>query len=308
LALTLVILAAGIASRYGRLKQLEPVGPVGEALMDYGVFDAVRAGFTKVVFVVRPEIEQLIREHVENLVGDSIAIAFMHQTLGAVPSGATAWTDRTKPWGTAHALLTAADEVGQVFAVSNADDFYGRMAYETLGEHLSGVETSPQPAYSLVGYTLQYTLSPFGGVSRALCRFDDNGFLTQLVEVHDIAQGKQGIVGTTEDGTEVELEGSETVSMNLWGLTTDVFPALQRQFERFLSEDQADREAEFLIPSALSEQLLQRQIRIRVLRAEDDWMGMTFREDRPNVAARIQDLVNRGQYPYDLAAWFSNQS
>jgi len=303
-----VILAAGIASRYGRLKQLEPVGPMGEALMDYGLFDAVRAGFTKVVFVVRPEIEQLMKEHVGNLLGDSIATTFVHQTPDFVPAGFTAGTDRTKPWGTAHALLTAADQVGEVFAVSNADDFYGRQAYEALGQQLRGVETSPQPTYFLVGYELQHTLSPFGGVSRALCRYDENGFLTQLVEVHDIAQGKQGILGTTADGAKLELAGSDIVSMNLWGLTTDVFSPLQRQFERFLSEGPADHEAEFLIPTALGDQLAQRGIRIRVLRTEDDWMGMTFREDRPNVAARIQDLVNRGLYPHDLTTRFSNQS
>ncbi len=303
-----MVLAAGIGSRFGGLKQLEPVGPRGEALMDYGLFDAVRAGFTKLVFVVRPEIEHSIQGHVENLIGDSIATAFVHQTLDSVPSSFPTRTDRSKPWGTAHALLTVADQAGDVFAVSNADDFYGRRAYQVLGEHLRGVKALPQPTHCLVGYRLQHTLSQFGGVSRALCRCDENAFLTQLVEVQGVAREEQRILGTTENGAKVELDGSEIVSMNLWGLTSDVFPALERQFERFLSEDQADREAEFLIPTALGEQLAQREIRIRVLHAEDEWMGMTFREDKPDVATRIQDLVDRGQYPYDLTTQFSNQS
>ena len=297
-----------MASRYGGLKQLEPVGPMAAALMDYGLFDAVSGGFTRFVFVVRPEIERSMREHVENLMGDSVDTAFVNQTLGFAESGSPTRTNRTKPWGTAHALLTAADEAGEVFAVSNADDFYGRLAYETLGDHLRSVETVPQPTYSLIGYTLQHTLSPFGGVSRALCHCDENGFLTQLAEVHDIAQGKRGILGTTETGDKVQLEGSETVSMNLWGLTASVFPALERQFERFMSQCRADREAEFLIPTALGEQLVQGEIRIRVLPTKADWMGMTFREDRPNVAARIQDLVSAGHYPYDLTTWFSDQA
>jgi hypothetical protein len=307
--LALVVLAAGMSSRYGGLKQLEPVGPSGEALMDYGIYDAVRSGCSKLVIVIRPEIEAAIADHVEALVGNAITVAFVFQEIGNVPSRKAIPPGRERPWGTAHALLAASSEVSTPFMVCNADDFYGAAAYESLAGFL---DASAFPAHLgtarvgegvLVGYRLSDTLSPFGGVARAVCECDTDGYLERLVEVKQIEEANSQLTGVTEAGDGVHLEGSETVSMNLWGFTPAVFPLLKRQFEEFVASN-PDDDAEFLIPSAVNEQLARGETRLRVLQARDKWFGMTFADDRPLVTRRIRNLVDRGIYPADLPAWF----
>ncbi len=298
MTLTLVVLAAGMSTRYGGLKQLAPVGPNGEALMDYAVFDAVKSGCDKLVFVIRHEIQADMTDHVSALVGDTVPAAFVFQEIGSAK--------RAKPWGTAHAVLAAEPEASSPFMVCNADDFYGAGAYEALAGHLGTQSTAAQwqnMPYALVGYRLRDTLSPFGGVSRAVCDCDNDRYLERLVEVKQIREADSELAGIGESGNGVRLTGDETVSMNLWGLTPSVFPLFRRQFEDFVASDPQD-DAEFLIPTAISEQVARGETQLSVLQAGGEWFGMTFSDDKPVVTRRIRELVDRGIYPDDLPAWF----
>ncbi len=326
--LTLVVLAAGTASRYGSLKQLEPIGPSGETLMDYSVLDAIRAGFSKIVYVIRPEIEQQIRAHVEPIFRGSAKLIFVRQTLHDVPSYFTVPTTRTNPWGTAHAIFVTEPQVDSPFAVCNADDFYGASAYSLLANHLSDSGTAVTKgrgkeekgkgrgelrdqqtgkpvnrvteAFALVGYRLGDTLSPHGGVSRAICRCDPYGYLEQLEEVKQIQSNNGQLAGVTERGHDVGLDGSETVSMNLWGFTPDLFPYLRQQFDEFLVVSGSSCDEEFLIPTAINQQVAQGRARLRVRQSSEPWMGMTFAQDKIQVQQKLFELVSRGVYPADL--------
>jgi hypothetical protein len=318
--LTLVLLAAGISSRYGKLKQLDEVGPGREALMDYAVFDAITAGFSKVVFVIREQIERQIREHIEPRFAGAIPIAFAHQSLEDVPAGHTPSPTRQKPWGTAHAILAAEHEIEGSFAVCNADDYYGFSAYDMLAKHLAAEAVAnddakaaiqkswaPDPAraqyvpHALVGYRLRDTLSEFGGVTRAICASDPDGYLQQLVEVEQIQERGGSLDGFAESGERISLDGEELVSMNLWGFTGQLLPILRGQFEEFLAANEDSPTREFLIPTALSQQIARNQAKIRVLRTEEQWFGLTFSEDRERVIQRLRDLVRQGRYPECLA-------
>jgi MobA-like NTP transferase protein len=290
---TLVVLAAGLGSRYGGLKQLVPVGPSGEALLDYGVYDAVRAGFRNVVFVIRGEVEELLHRHVSEVIGTGVEVAYARQVLDRAPPG------RTKPWGTGHAVLAAAPEVAGPFAVMNADDFYGAGAYRALFEHLASAGE-----HALVGYPLAETLSPHGGVSRGIAEPDARGYLSRLTEVTDIEPRGSGFTGRTTAGQPVTLEGGEIVSMNLWGFTPAVLPALERQFARFLEVLGADAGAEFLLSEAVGAQAAAGEARVRVLRARERWFGMTFSADDAAVRDEVAHLVDAGVYPANLRAGF----
>jgi len=302
--LSLVILAAGLSSRYGGLKQLEPVGPAGEALMDYGLYDAVRAGFTRGVFVVRSEIEAEVREHVDNLLSGTIPTAFVQQRLDDPATDGSGVANRTKPWGTAHAVLAARREIRAPFAVCNADDFYGAAAYDRVARHLSDHDAMRKHPIALVGYRLEQTLSAAGGVSRAVCETDESGTLTRIVELKEVARSARGIGGRSVTGVSRALTGLETVSMNLWGFTPDVFPAFARQFERFVGDSARDPDIEFLIPTAVAEQVARGETSVLVLDTNCEWMGVTFRDDRERVARRIRQLVTGGVYPRNLSDWF----
>jgi hypothetical protein len=302
--LTLVILAAGIASRYGRLKQLEPVGPGGEALMDYAVFDAARAEFTKVVVVVRPEIRDAVQSHIESLVRGALNVVFVSQMLDDLPPGFKIPTNRSKPWGTAHAVLGAERELQGAFAVSNADDFYGAEAYRDLARHLR----IALGTCALVGFRLDRTLSESGGVSRAICGRDGDGFLTTISETRNIIQTGSGIVGTDVTGKSCILRGSDTVSMNLWGFTPAILPATRTLFSEFLSQNAQNPFAEFLIPDVVAHLVATGKTRVRILDSETTWMGVTFPNDRDLVVRGIRKLIDRQVYPARLAAWFKRQS
>jgi hypothetical protein len=304
--LALVVLAAGLSSRYGSLKQLEAVGPSGEAIMDYGVFDAVRAGFGKVVVVVRPEIEDAVRSHFDALLHDALEFTLVHQTLD-MPEGFSIPVGRVRPWGTAHAVLVAGGKSEGRFAVCNADDFYGAQAYRALAEYLESV-TDKSSDYALVGFRLDHTLSELGGVSRALCETNGDGFLTAITEAERIARDADKIVGVAASGEPCLLRGSETVSMNLWGFTPAVLPALKKSFSRFVTAAGRDPDAEFLIPTAIADWVAAGDVRVQVLDARSDWMGVTFPGDKELVVHRIRQLVDRGDYPEDLATWFKNHS
>ena len=333
--LTLVVLAAGMASRYGSLKQLESIGPSGEAMMDYAVFDAIRAGYCKIVYVIRPEIEVEIRAHVEPMFAGAVQLVFVHQTLQEVSSSFTVPATRTKPWGTAHAILVTEPQVDSPFAVCNADDFYGASAHAMLANHLSDLGTAETKGKGkrekgkgkgelrgqeagkpgsrgtetsvLIGYRLSDTLSPHGGVSRAICECDSDGYLKQLDEVKQIKRDSGQLVGVREGGNRMGLAGSETVSMNLWGFTSGLFPPLRQQFDEFLLVSGSSCDEEFLIPTAISQQVAQGRAKLRVLQSSEPWMGMTFTQDKTQVQHKLLELVSRGVYPADLKLGLHNQ-
>jgi hypothetical protein len=295
-SLSLVILAAGLSTRYGRLKQLEPVGPSGEALLDYGIFDARRAGFDRVVLVIRREIEQAVRAHIAARWG-GVAVDYVLQGLDrgdvvAPPAG------RTKPWGTAHAVLTAAEAVEGAFAVSNADDFYGWEGYAALAAHLTG-ESGEQ---ALVGYRLEETLSEHGGVSRGICDAGRDGLLRQITEVHDLRRVGPLVHGRTTEGVERDDPPDAVTSMNLWGFTPAIFPLLRTGFAGFLAAHGTDPKAEYPISTAVGDLVTGGRIRLRVLPAGVGWMGVTFPADHATVAAGLRGLATGGRYPSSLSA------
>ena len=275
--------------------------------MDYGLFDAMSAGFTEVVFVIRTEIENAVRSHVRDLLDDSMETAFVLQKLDGIPAGFDVPANRTKPWGTAQAVLAAKDHVTGPFAVCNADDFYGASCYRTAADYLGRTPPGRTASYALMGYRLDLTLSESGGVSRAVCKRDSDGFLSSIAEIKELERGENGIVGSAIDGETCTFKGDESVSMNFWGFTPDAFARLERLFARFLATVGDDPESEFLIPSAVSEMVADGITRIRVLEADTEWMGITFPDDQEHVAKGIRRLVDRGDYPADLAAWFKNR-
>jgi NDP-sugar pyrophosphorylase family protein len=280
--LALVILAAGVGSRFGGPKQLSPVGPSGETLLDYAISDARRAGFTRAVLVIRPELRDPLRAHVTRVIGDALPVDYVEQRIDE---------GRVKPWGTGHAVLTARAAVAGPFAVCNADDYYGPGSYRLLAEHLKG--EGSQGVHALVGYRLDGALSEHGGVARAVASCGPDGLLTRLVEVRDVrrTEGRgPGIRGSTAAGEQLEFTGAEQVSMNLWGFTPEVFAALEEQFAAFLASRRAP-EAEFLLSTALDDQVRSGRARLRVLPAPDRWLGMTFAADVPAVRTALAALV-----------------
>lgn len=299
MSLSLVILAAGLSTRYGRLKQLEPVGPAGEALLEYGLYDALRAGFTRLVLVVRREIEADLRAHLGPRWGGT-DLTFVHQDLAQVPMELPPTAGRVKPWGTAQAVLAAEAAVAGPFAVCNADDFYGADAFAALAEHLRDAVATQEQA--LVGYAVRETLSPHGGVSRGLCEMDAAGRLTRVTEVLEVRDRDDAITGIDAAGRPVLLAADAVVSMNLWGFTPAIFPLLHERFAAFLRARRGDALAEFLISTAVNELVAAGRITLRVLRTAEAWIGVTHPEDRPAVVARLRALTAAGRYPQPLAA------
>jgi hypothetical protein len=301
----LVVLAAGLSTRYGRLKQVDPLGPSGESILDYNVFDAARAGFSKVVFVVRPEIEVQVCEHVASVVGDALPVEYVHQTLDRVPHDLPAPPERTKPWGTGHAVLCAAERLRGPFAVCNADDLYGADAFAQLFRHLSAAPLSSEAA--MVGYTLADTLSGSGGVARGICVLGRDRLLQQITEVQQIRRVEGWITGEALGGETVELEGTEVVSMNLWGFSEAVVELLQRQFRRFLIRWGGDTTAEFPLSTALGEQVQMGTVRVAVLPGKSEWFGVTHAADRSEAEATLRARIAAGAYPDNLAAAFRGE-
>ncbi len=293
---TLLILAAGMGSRYGGLKQIEPVGPAGEAIIDYSIYDALRAGFGRLVFILRKEIEQPFRESVGARFEKRVAVEYVFQELDTIPAPFVVPAGRTKPWGTTHAILMAADTLHEPFAAINADDFYGAESYRLLAEHLQpGVSE-----YSMVGFILRNTLSEFGSVARGVCRIDAQGYLESVVEMTSIARDESGIRNAGADGRITPLTGDEPVSMNMWGFTPRVFPQLRERFEAFLRANSTDLKRECYIPSTVNELVAAGQARVKVLRTCDAWFGVTYREDHPRVVENIRRLIRAGAYPERL--------
>lgn len=299
---TLVVLAAGMSRRYGRLKQLDPVGPSGEAIMDYNIWDAAQAGFGRVVLVVREEIESQVVDHVRRILGDALPVSLCHQDLALLPNGYRAPPDRRQPWGTGHAVLCAARLLEGPFGVCNADDLYGGQGFRRLAEFLT---SEPVPAEaSLVGYTLSQTLDGAGRVSRGVCVLGRDRLLESITEIQDIRRVDGWTTGVDTDGEVVELRGHEVVSMNLWGFTRPVVDLLRRQFVRFLESWGTSTEAEFRLSTSIDGQIRIGATRCQVLEADDIWFGMTHPDDRDQAVDHLGEQVEKGAYPRDLSEAF----
>jgi len=287
-----------MGSRYGGLKQIDPVGPSGETIMDYSVFDALRAGFGKLVFVIRRDIEAQFKEIVGARFEKRIPVEYVFQELDKLPPEFSVPAGRAKPWGTAHAILMAADTVREPFAAINADDFYGAESYRLLAQHLQ----SGTADYAMVGFVLRNTLSDFGSVARGVCQVDPENYLQGVVELTKIERDGAGARDTNPAGNVIKLTGDEAVSMNLWGFTPDVFPQLRQSFQEFLERYGWDMKSEFYIPSVVNSLVVARKARVKVLRTNASWFGVTYREDRPRVVESIRRLIARGEYPERLWA------
>lgn len=297
---TLVILAAGMGSRYGGLKQIDPVGPSGELIIDYSVHDALKAGFGKLVFVIRESIAGDFKTAIGARFEDRIEVAYAFQDLAQLPHGVSLPPDREKPWGTGHAVLAAADAVETPFAVINADDFYGQSSYVKLAEFLSTAGTTPQPEYALVAFTLRKTLSDHGHVARGVCTCNAQGSLCNVVELTHIERSGNAAVNTADDGTIIELTGDEPVSMNLWGFDVSIFENLRSLFREFLDENIDKPKAEFFLPAAVDTLIARDRATCRVLHTNEQWAGVTYQKDRPAIAAFIKDQVESGRYSLPL--------
>ncbi len=295
----LVVLAAGMGSRYGGIKQIDPVGPDGEAILDYSVYDALDAGFGSVVFVIRRDIEDEFRRVVGARFDSRVDVRYAFQDMEDLPISGVDTSVRSKPWGTAHAVWAAREVVDTPFAVINADDFYGREAYRILGSFL-GDRANDDTDYAMVGFRVDRTLSPNGSVSRAICETDEAGYLRQIVEHKNIFPDGDTIVSEPESGSRVQLEPDTTVSMNMFGFTPTIFPAIAQGLARFLKEKAGDPKAEYYIPTVLDELIRTGQGRVRVLQSSGQWFGVTYREDRPGVVQALESLANEGAYPRPL--------
>lgn len=297
---TLVVLAAGMGSRYGGLKQIDPVGPSEETILDYSVYDAIRAGFDKVVFVIRRDFEEAIVGALTSRFGNRIRLEFVSQELDMVPDGVSYPDERKKPWGTAHAVIVATSAITDPFAVINADDFYGADAYRVMFDFLSMAGQRDSGSYCMVGYELGKTLSEFGHVSRGVCQISPNGLLAGIIERTHIEQSDDGIYYVDDDGIKALLSGNETVSMNMWGFTPSALAKFQQLFEGFLAENADDPKSEFYIPTAVNDLMTAGEITVRVLKSTGDWFGVTYKEDKSTAQARILGLVQAGIYPERL--------
>lgn len=295
---SLVVMAAGMGSRYGGLKQLEPVGPSGETVMDYSLFDARRAGVERAVFVIRRDLEAAFRERIGSRYEAWLDVDYAFQELDALPGGFTVPEGRTRPWGTAHAVLSARDRVRGPFMVVNADDFYGARAYRLLAAWLSGTSREGVPAFAMVAFELARTLSGHGTVARGICAVDGEDRLLGVEEHTALERDGEGALERGPSGPR-RYTGLEPVSMNFWGFTPEIFPALEQGFEAFLRGGPGDR-GEFFLPAVVDGLLGRGLATVQVLRTPDPWFGVTYREDRDEVVARIRALVEGGAYPGDL--------
>ncbi len=299
---TLIVMAAGMGSRYGGLKQIDPVGPHGEVIIDYSVYDALQAGFGKVVFVIKPEIEAEFRATIGKHVEPRCETVYVYQSLNELPPGFSAPPERGKPWGTAHATYSCRDAIDGPFAVINADDFYGQTSYQLLADYLRDAEdTERYYDYCMVGFTLEKTLTDHGYVSRGICRVDDEGYLIDVRERTHIEAFDDG-VKYTEDGERwVDIPAGSIASMNMWGFTPSLFDELTRRFATFLQNNQDNLErAEYFLPNVVGDLVKEDLARVRVLETDARWFGVTYQEDRAWVKRAIRTLIDQGVYPERL--------
>ena len=296
---TLVVLAAGMGSRYGGLKQIDKLGPSGQAILQYSCFDAARAGFGKVVFVIRRDIEKDFKEVIISKVSKSIPCEYCFQDKDDLPSGFTLPAEREKPWGTAHAVLAARKNVTEPFAVINADDFYGKEAYQTIADYFKTLSKDTNNQYCMVGYPVKNTLSEYGSVSRGICNTDSSGNLTTVVERTKIIR-ENGKIVFIEGDQKTEIAENTPVSMNFWGFTPSFFKYLEDYFKEFLHENINKPKAEFLIPWVVDQLIKNKAAQTKVLTSNAQWFGVTYKEDRPAVVQKFKDLTDKGEYPADF--------
>jgi len=294
---TLLILAAGLGSRYGGVKQMDKIGPSGESIIDYSIFDAIRAGFSKVVFVVNPNIINDFKAIYEPRLKGKIETCYVLQEIENIPDGIQYNPKRIKPWGTAHAVLVAKDEINEPFAVINADDFYGKEAYETIADFL--VKKSNQSStYAMVGYKLGNTLSDFGSVSRGVCEIEKK-LLTDVTEHTNIVREKEEII-FEDEGRKVKIDKDTIVSMNFWGFTPDFFKQTEKEFKDFIVKNASQLKAEFYIPFMVNKIIKNKEATVEVLKSDAHWFGVTYKEDKPATIEKIKQLVHQGLYPKSL--------
>jgi len=289
--ITLLIMAAGMGSRYGGLKQLDAIGPSGETIIDYSVYDAIKAGFNKVVFIIRKDFEHEFKSKITDKYEGQIQVEFAFQDLNDLPDEFTCPEGREKPWGTGHAILSARDVINEPFVAINGDDFYGRESFKVVADYYRKGANS----FSMVAFKLDKTLSSFGGVTRGLCTVNDEK-LNTVIETADLQKTDYGV----SSNRNIELDGSEPVSMNVWGFTPILFKYLEEKFVEFLSENGTEMKSEYLIPSVVNELIQSGQETVHVLRSGATWFGVTYKEDKPFVEGEIEKLVNKGEYPGKL--------
>ena len=298
---TLLVLAAGMGSRYGGLKQLDPMGPNGETLLDYSVFDALRGGFGSVTFVIRRDFEEIFRNQIGQRYEGRTEVRYVFQQLDMLPGGLTVPEGREKPWGTTHAIWCARDAVKEPFAAINADDFYGPEAYGTLSNFLMEAPMDSTPAsFAMVGYKLSKTLSEHGSVSRGVCKTGPDGMLQHIIEATKIVKTAEGGEQIEADGSVTKFTGEEPVSMNFWGFMPSVFPMLEEELAGFLRDNLTSAKSESLIPNTVGRLIETKQATLRVLTSDSTWFGVTYREDKPIVMESLRKLIDAGVYPEKL--------
>ena len=299
---TLFLLAAGMGSRYGGLKQLDGLGPHGETIMDYSIYDAIHAGFGKLVFVIRKDFEQDFREKVVSKYQGHLPVEVVFQSLEDLPDGFTVPEGRTKPWGTNHAVLMGKEAIKEPFAVINCDDFYGRDSFQVMGKYLSGLAEGSANKYAMVGFRVGNTLSENGTVARGICSKDEQGNLTTVVERTEIMRVDGPVCYKDEQGEWVAVEDNTPVSMNMWGFSPDYFEHSEEYFKGFLADpkNMENLKAEFFIPLMVNKLINEHTATVKVLDTTSKWFGVTYAADREDTVARIQKLIDEGVYPNKL--------
>lgn len=299
---TLVILAAGMGSRYGGLKQMDSFGPGGEAIIDYSIYDAIEAGFSKIVFIIRESFKNDFVNFFSGKFDDKVDVSFVTQELSDIPSSFSLNPDRIKPWGTAHAVERARAEIDGPFAVINADDFYGKEAYQTLMNFFSN-SNEDQNKYCIIGYFLENTLSDYGTVNRGVCTMDDHGYLESIEECTKILKEEDGVIRFPQDAEDKHtLDAKTLVSMNMFGFKPSYFPYFDEEFSSFLSNFGQELKSEFYIPTLLDVLIKEEKIKLKVLESESDWFGVTYQNDKPFVIEKLNALIESGAYPKHLWA------
>lgn len=295
---TLLILAAGMGSRYGGLKQIDKIGPSGEAIIDYSIFDAIRAGFGKVVLVIRKELEDDFREFFGNKLDGRIELKYVYQELDNLPAGVVVPADRKKPWGTAHAVLVAHEAINEPFMAINADDFYGLEAYQAVANHF--ISNQDHTKHCMVGYQLRLTLSEHGTVSRGVCNYTPDLILKSITEVTNIERKADEIGFENSEKKWNSLDGQTYVSMNAWGFYPEIFKIFKDEFSSFIQRAKDDPKAEYYIARPLVEMMKQQLGSIQILESDAQWFGVTYREDKDSAKEKINRLIEAGDYPVNL--------
>ena len=290
--MTLLVMAAGMGSRYGGLKQLDAVGPNGETIIDFSVYDAIRAGYKKVVFIIRKDFEKQFKQKISNKYKNKIDVEIVYQDLNDLPRSFRCPNERSKPWGTGHAILAARNAISEPFVAINGDDFYGKESFEVISNYYS----SENSGFTMAAFQLDKTLSENGSVSRGICEQNSSELVT-VVETHDIKKNSVGIIECNRD---ISLSGNELVSMNMWGFTPTLFDHLEKMFNDFLTGNISDLKSEFLIPSVINDLIEKNIEKVKVLKTQSTWFGVTYVEDKAFVESQIKELIQSGEYPVSL--------